>query len=539
LKLKEVSLGENKIEVVEKRAFVDLDELQYLDLDGNKITSMGTDNVLVHVPRLDLLTMANNNLDTFNMDCMDQVGSLANFRLDLSHNALTNLSLPENLSHWKNMVNVRFFNLSHNNISKVEDDYLDGLTNSLVSLDLSHNAFASLDRAVFGRKPYLQIVDLSHNRIKKIKRDASEGSWNLLDLNLAGNLLEDFPEEFFKNKTRLRVVDLSDNHLKAIPEGLLENNRLEVLKADRNLIDRFPDFSLKPLPTLRKLTISGNKVERVRPSDIITLRGLVSFDVSNNRLDTLDAGLFGSFHKILEFHASGNQLGDFDPGILDNLEDLEDLSIAQAGLLNVTLPPLPTLLSLNVSHNQLTDLDSSTLGQVPFLKELDVSGNNLTTLDSNGWMMIPFLRRLRASHNPVTALKNSSLVGLQRLQLLDIRRLAELNSLESGAFAIMPSLKWLMISDYPGLGDELEAEAVVAKALSALAGIEGLKYDVMAAQKVGNLFPGPAPPTLKAVEISGDSLVTFKSSLFSVSQKTLNSYRNSFSFRNACAMNYC
>ncbi|CAG0915729.1 unnamed protein product [Notodromas monacha] len=508
--LREVLLSENRIDVIEKKAFSDLDRIQYIDLSNN-FNERLVDNVWQNLPRLELLSLKNNGMRDLNFDAMEQVGNLANFRFDVSENQLRNLTIPGEAPSWRNHFNVKFLNASRNEIVYVSDEFFDGVGNNLISLDLSHNSLAELRRSVAGKKPYLQLLNINHNAIKKIRRDATEGSWNLLEIHAANNIIEDIPEDFFRNKTRLRVVNLSGNKLTAAPPGLLDNNRLEVLLAANNLVDRFPDFSLKPMPTLRVLDVSGNKIEHIRATDIVSLRNLISLDVSDNRLEGLDAGVFGSFHRIRVLDLSGNPLlGDaFSPAMLENLEELEELSLADAGLENITLPTLNNLLSLNASGNELFELESQTLGQTPNLKQLDISRNNLTSLDSGGWMMIPFLRQLRASGNPVTVLQNSSLVGLQRLQLLDLRELP-LEDLETGALAILPGLQVLLVSNYPEAGEE-----ALGKALAGVSGLEKLVVDIIQDPKLGNMFPAAAPSTLRDLEISGKSLVSFKTSAFS------------------------
>ncbi|XP_063615066.1 uncharacterized protein LOC134788139 [Penaeus indicus] len=83
------------------------------------------------------------------------------------------------------------------------------------------------------------------------------------------------------------------------------------------------------------------------------------------------------------------------------------------------LSRLPHLRHLQVSHGRLRSLD---LPPLPQLETLDVSHSGVMTLShSELGARVPALVRLNASHSRLTELGASDLLGLQRLQVLDLR----------------------------------------------------------------------------------------------------------------------
>lgn len=88
--LRKLHLDDNKIDKIERRAFMNLDELEYLSLRGNKINNLA-DESFQNLPKLEILDMAFNQLPNFNFDYFDQVGTLSNLNVNVSHNQIRQL----------------------------------------------------------------------------------------------------------------------------------------------------------------------------------------------------------------------------------------------------------------------------------------------------------------------------------------------------------------------------------------------------------------------------------------------------------------
>lgn len=88
--LRKLQLDDNKIDKVERRAFMNLDELEYLSLRGNKLNNLA-DESFQNLPKLEILDMAFNQLPNFNFDYFDQVGTLSNLNVNVSHNQIRQL----------------------------------------------------------------------------------------------------------------------------------------------------------------------------------------------------------------------------------------------------------------------------------------------------------------------------------------------------------------------------------------------------------------------------------------------------------------
>lgn len=68
-------------------------------------------------------------------------------------------------------VSVESLDLSHNNISFINQQYFKPVEMSLIHLNLRYNELLEATNDVFGRMGKLQVLDISNNRIFELERD--------------------------------------------------------------------------------------------------------------------------------------------------------------------------------------------------------------------------------------------------------------------------------------------------------------------------------------------------------------------------------
>ncbi|XP_022904395.2 leucine-rich repeat-containing protein 24-like [Onthophagus taurus] len=158
------------------------------------------------------------------MDASTQVLEFTNNRLK---------SLQKELFFKMNLIHLQKLYISHNHISRIDENAFKGLTN-LIELDLSGNLLDVIPTVSFIDCPSLMRLILSFNPISYVKRYS------------------------FNHLTSLNTVELSSCQIEDIEENAFEGlPKIEWLKLDHNKIRFITDKRILP-KTLRGIELQGN-----------------------------------------------------------------------------------------------------------------------------------------------------------------------------------------------------------------------------------------------------------------------------------------
>jgi Leucine-rich repeat (LRR) protein len=166
-----------------------------------------------------------------------------------------------------------------------------------------------------------------HNTMKEVKPSVFSSLKTLLHLNLANNFIEYVNKDAFIGLDQLRELILSENIIQFLPLAVFNN-----------------------LKELQSLSLANNKMTVLNFDNFQFNQQLVLLDVSSNQLTTLLASL----DKLNRMRVRT---------LLLDHNNLTDISV---------LHELPQLISLNVSDNQLRDVEILNLQA---LRDIDISQN--------------------------------------------------------------------------------------------------------------------------------------------------------------------
>ncbi|KAH0557410.1 chaoptin [Cotesia glomerata] len=457
-----LNLQDNNVDKIERRAFMNMNRLKYINLRGNKIISIA-DEAFQNLPDLEFLDLAYNKMNEFDFAWFDQVGTLASFKVNASHNSISKLEINTSsftpaTSMYFNMggtlqSNIRVLDLSHNNITDIMKYYFRPVEYALTHLYLSHNEIVNMSQAVFGNLPHLQWLDLRHNELSDIDFDCFRNTKNIQVLLLSHNNIAEIPAETLRSLKKLRILDLSFNRLRTLPDNLFTDATIESLDLSNNQFMRLPTKAITgtAAASISILDLSWNFLSSINVADSINkFRSLTYLDLSYNRLVRLDDGVFTELHHLTYLDLSNNkQL------ILENhgrtFFGLDD-SLLTLGLSNIsllTIPELPFrhLRTLYMSNNELASIPAELASNLSSLHHLDLSHNDLTVVPLITHTLFE-LKSFNLAYNPITSVSNTSFLGpADSLIELDIRRLPLL-IFEAGAFCKASKLQTLHITAY-------------------------------------------------------------------------------------------
>lgn len=230
---------------------------------------------------------------------------------------------------------------------------------------LKHLTTASLDKY-----PYLQILDLSNNKLGDIENGA-----------------------FLKQRFLTKLV-LQDNNLKKLSTGMLIGlYNLQELYLQKNDIPGLQKDVFRSLKYLRVLNLHDNNIEHVANGTFEGLDFLKELDMSGCFIKKIGAGSLGNLMSLETINLSYN-----------TIEAIHDQTFSCS----------PLLKTLHINNNNLTLIPD--LRQLQFLQELDVSGNPINYIHMQTFTWNHQLKKLNISFCQLTFLPEETLAGLKDLQ---------------------------------------------------------------------------------------------------------------------------
>lgn len=372
----------------------------------------------------------------------------------------------------KTYKNVRVLDISQSGYKSLE--WLNLELESLMVLNASYNEISNISKLI-QNAPYVNVIDLSHNKLTTINQASFGRLDSLLKIDFSHNLLEHINFDFFAASINLEFIDLSNNNFLGLP-GFPQSSKLKTIHLEENTIKNFTCQRV-PWESSVSVFLSWNYVELfnghkycegkhlriVRDADdegifstaegtyelhcndqsfrnlryfragrnsfmnVIDVinsldRPLSTLDLSGNVIDKLDLNTFKRFINLHELSLSDTKLVHFDFGMVQSEKSLQSLDISYNNLKRLNnlalLRNFVELKKLNVAGNQLQGTSEITHYLNTGAEFLDLSNNNMGILYN--FERLTKLKTLIVSNANLTFTEINPFEALAQLHVLDI-----------------------------------------------------------------------------------------------------------------------
>lgn len=462
-KLKDIRLSNNDLSSISSDTFKSLIGLETILLSNNRIKSVHSDS-FNDLPNLSKVFLSDNLLSHISSRTFANLPSLT--KLDLQNNLLTEFSF----GHFANVSSPLQLNLSRNQITTCSSDFkilnievLDLRYNNLAripkclenvallrKLYFDFNIISSLDQNAFMHLTSLEELTLGQNNILYIHKRAFFGLQNLQILDLSRNLISQLHMGQFSNMPKLRILNLGKNNINYLPKDIFSNTLLEMLDLSDNSFVVVPSLSISDVGlSLRHFSIGSNTIEHIDSTTFPDIPFLQHLDLSNNKLTILPDNVFTSLGLLQKLDLSSNPLRANFKELFHYAQNLKELNLANTGIITTPHLPLPNLVHLNLSFNNIDTINKNSVQDLQRLKYLDLSYNQFTNVPSHIWTHLPLLKSVDLSYNPIKEIVSDSFYGTQNLQELNLLGLKYLQRFESKSLIQIRILTKLSIQTWP------------------------------------------------------------------------------------------
>ncbi|KAF5297200.1 hypothetical protein FQA39_LY12215 [Lamprigera yunnana] len=380
-----------------ERTFKELNvTIENIQLNQDDLTEI-TPASFAELPNLKYISLSDNNLGGIPEKLLEIVPNVKT--LDLGRVGIKQLTEQ----NFKNIPDVQSIVLGGNLISQMDSH---SIPRSIHKLHLGRNKIKDLN-GTLTNLTNLQWVFINSNELTTLDNQLPVVAPNLMLIHASDNKIEKLPEHL-KTLTSLQSLFLNNNMLTSLDGVLSKLSKLERAQLEYNKISTLTKEDFLETKSLLCLCLGNNYVSSLNNS-ISSLRSLTVLNLTHNVLTEFSLqeikGLLDlhtvdlSYNQISALFGPTANLIEWDTKILELILNNNELT-----KLNGALAGLSTLTKLHLSFNKISEISPDDLIGLDRLEVLDISHNHLATLEETGKTVLPALNDLIASYNKLTIL---------------------------------------------------------------------------------------------------------------------------------------
>ena len=435
--LEYLNLSDNRLDKIPFSTIHNLSSLKVLDLSSNIISS--TSDIIDYVGRglvLSQLHLQDNRIMILSEDAFENFAQID--QLFLSYNPID--VIEDNA--FRNL-QISLLDLRGCKLSKVGPYSWSGLERQLKYLDLSLNQLgsaSSFNEEIFFNDSFNNLEVLTGFKmdgaslvLSPLSLLSSQYSIQDLSLKYPPNFSPSFNpvkyEMHFPSVRRLSLGRFSYG-TKVTRSDLLgfgDYNLEEVDLSDSNLEEITGD-AFESTPSLKMLNLSKNRIRRIDPNSFRVLgRSLSSLNINNGlRMRTFPCTILAPLNSLINLNLMNNDIDSFSrpEDCFNSLIHVQNVALDFNSLKSLStdlFKPLSSeLVSLSLSFNKITQIDSGTFNELDSLQSLDLSYNHIRKLETLSFANLRNIRSINLEGNDIEIMDVETFYYLPKMERLKL-----------------------------------------------------------------------------------------------------------------------
>ncbi|CAH1382715.1 unnamed protein product [Tenebrio molitor] len=241
---------------------------------------------------------------------------------------------------------------------------------------------------------------------------------------------------------RGRELLCGHKELDKISSDLPKDETISLLDFEGNNFGVLSRDFLRGVPQdVDKINFAHCNIDELKEHTFYNLSRIKHLHLDNNDLKTFPSDLFAEGNDLNTLSVMHNHISRIPAGAFKELVKLKELDLRGNKIAEIkreVLEPLKNLTALHLQNNQIRYIVDTTFPPSR-LRVLSLMENKIESLDQGAFAMMPSLRHLYLSNNRLVHLKNGTFFNLTRLLMLTLDD-NFIKTIEYGVFTDIPNL---------------------------------------------------------------------------------------------------